>query len=296
MKSQKWLSAAVFFLFGMTALNGVAVWQLRDLIFAGYGDFATFYTAGTILQHGQGTHLYDLHLQWQVQQEFAPAVKIRQGALPYFHPPFEALAFLPLTYLSYPHACVVWLALKVCILLFIPFLLAPYVPGRPLLPAPVLGVLCLSFFPVAADLLQGQDSILLLLAFVLAFRALRRTRNFKAGVYLALGLIKFHLALPVALAFLLMKRTRMFLGFVSAAALLCFISAAVVGWRGVWEYPKYVLRLNQTLGAVLVKPEIMPNLRGVIESVFHRAPVGSVCHRHHSWHRLGGLDLPRRRL
>ena len=115
--------SGVLCLLGFAALNAWMIWQAHDPILQGYVDFASFYTAGRIVQSGQSPRLYDPALQWKVQQEFASTVKIRRGPLPYVRPPFEALVFLPLAYLTYPTACVVWMALKTVLLLAIPFLL-----------------------------------------------------------------------------------------------------------------------------------------------------------------------------
>ena len=54
-----------------------------------------------MIRDGEGAQLYDLRLQYQVQMRFAPNVDIRQVALPYNHPPFEALLFLPLACLKF---------------------------------------------------------------------------------------------------------------------------------------------------------------------------------------------------
>jgi hypothetical protein len=107
---------------------------------------------------------------------------------------------------------------------------------------------------------------------------MRRGNDFQAGLFLTLGLVRFHLVIPVALILLLIRKTlirntRFFLGFLSGASALLLVSAAVVGWRGVLDYPKYLLDLNQA-DVGLITPEIMPNLRGLVATAFGRAPWG----------------------
>ena len=76
-KLRSWLLATA--LLWMAVINGIMLWHTRVEIRRGYADFATFYTAGTIVRRGQGAELYSLAAQWKVQQEFASEVKIRQG-------------------------------------------------------------------------------------------------------------------------------------------------------------------------------------------------------------------------
>src|SRR5580658_7697280 len=89
---------------GMLCIHAVLFWKARDLVRQGYPDFTIFYTAGKMLRQGLGHSLYDGALQYQVQQSFASGVRIRKGPLPYNHPPFEALIFLPLASLDYAMA------------------------------------------------------------------------------------------------------------------------------------------------------------------------------------------------
>src|SRR5579862_2099349 len=118
----------VIFLIGMFLMHALVFWSLCTKIREGYPDFSIFYTAGTIVRQGFATRLYDTGLQFQIQKQFASQVFIRQGPLPYNHPPFEALVFAPLTRLSYPAAYVIWDGLNLLILASLPFLLRPYVP------------------------------------------------------------------------------------------------------------------------------------------------------------------------
>jgi alpha-1,2-mannosyltransferase len=257
--------AGVLCLLGFATLNAWMIWQVHDSILQGYVDFASFYTAGKIVQRGQSPRLYDPALQWKVQQEFASTVKIRSGPLPYIRPPFEALLFLPLAYLTYPTACVVWMALKTILLFAIPFLLPREDRNGEAISVHVLeGLLCLAFFPAAFDLLQGQDSILLLLIMVFALRLLLRGADLQCGVLLGLGLFKFHLILPLIAIFVLRKRSRIVTGFLAMASLLFVISLVLVHRAGILAYPRYLLGLNQMTELGMVKPQSMPNVRGLV--------------------------------
>jgi len=267
MEGFKLKTAFVLYLAGAVVLNGLILWQVHDSILHGYGDFAAFYTAGKLLQQGRASAMYDRRAQWQVQQEFASAVKIRRGPLPYLRPPFEALLFLPLAHLQYPIACTLWMALNVLIVLAIPFVLRSVI-GEPEAVSPALGgLLGLAFFPVVFELLQGQDVVLLLLALSFTFTSLRRGADFRSGIFLGLGLFKFHLILPIVLIFLLRRKNRVVLGFLTTAMVLFLVSALVAGWPTLIAYPRYLWDLNRASGIGVTTVTSMPNVRGLIAAL-----------------------------
>jgi len=104
---------ARFFIAGMLWLNLLFFLGMREGIKRGYPDFTIFYTAGTILRQGLGHQLYDRKVQYEVQESFTGHIAFRKGPLPYNHPPFEALIFVPLTLLPYPQAFAAWDLLNV---------------------------------------------------------------------------------------------------------------------------------------------------------------------------------------
>ena len=262
------------FLASMLPLHLVLAWNSVDLIRKGYPDFTIFYSAGKIVRSGLGKQLYDEKTQYRAQQEFAAGVSIRQGPLPYNHPPFEALLFLPFTLLPYSAAYLLWDLLNLVILLIMPLLLRSHVPV--LLQTPTIGFLfaSLAFFPLFIALLQGQDVIVLLLLFTLAFLALQRKADFAGGGWLGLGLFRFHFVLPLMIILLLQKRYKAILSFLGVAALLGAISMAVVGWKGTISYPSYVLHVEQTMAQrKTAVPTGMPNLRGLLNGLLPAFPL-----------------------
>ena len=266
-------AALLFTLLSFAVLHGIVFWRFHDFIFRGYGDFASFYTAAKIVQHGQNSRLYDRGLQWNLQQEFAPSVDIRTAPLPYIRPPFEALLFLPFAYLQYRNAFIVWTALKLAILFAVPFVLAGHTQTE-LLPSPVLqGLLCLGFFPVAFDLIQGQDSILLLALVSLFFTSLSRGLEFRSGLYLGLGLFKFHLILPLFAVVALRRKGKAVAGFVAAALILFSLSVVLVGWPALARYPQYLWGLKQAPWLAGMRAETMPNIRGLLTPILGRGPL-----------------------
>ena len=256
------------FLTGMFILHALVFWSLRGRIRQGYSDFSIFYTAGRIIRQGSADRLYDTDLQFQIQREFGSQVYIREGALPYNHPPFEALLFVPLARLSYPTAFIEWDLLNLAIRAALPFLLRPYVPLLQHHRTALWWLAMLAFFPVFTALLQGQDSIPLLLLFSLAYIAFRKNQEFAAGCWLGLGLFRFHLVLPLMLILLLHRKRKALLGFLVVAIALGLLSIGVVGWNAAFHYPAYVWNIEKSTGAVSSLTRAMPNLRGLVRVFF----------------------------
>lgn len=259
------------FLAAMIVLHAWMFFSLRREIATGYPDFTIFYTAGKCIVQGHGRQLYDLETQFVIQREFAAQVKHRENPLPFNHPPFEALLFAPLARLPYVAAYLVWAVFNLALILGFWKLLRPRLPSlHGLLPGlPLLAMF--AFFPLITALLQGQDSILLLFLYGLAFLALETRRAFVAGLCLGMAVFKFQLVLPFVLVLLIRRQWRAVAGFVVTACGLLLVSAAVVGWSGVMAYPGFVLRLSRSGAQAGIYPRDMPNLRGLVAGALHLA-------------------------
>lgn len=252
------------FLFAMLGTHLFFLWTVRSRIAKGDPDFTAFYTAGELLREGRGRQLYDAQAQLQLQRAFASDFEIRHGALPYIHPPFEALIFVPLAFLPYLPAFVVWNVVNLAMLVAIPLLLRGALDG--LLDVPVWEwiLALLAFFPVFANLLQGQDAILLLLVFVLSYRALRSGADFTAGCWLGAGIFRYHLAVPLVLILALWGRRKLAAGFATVSAAAVLLSVAMVGWRGALKYPAYMWQWASASSYGRTPPRLMPNLLGLL--------------------------------
>jgi hypothetical protein len=251
------------FLLAMTLGNAVSAVKVVPLLRRGYQNFTIFYAAAVMVRRGQSHNLYDLSAQYRTQQEFVPKVDIRQAALPYNHPPFEALLFLPFTTLPYLSAYLLWNVLSGAMVAFSLVLLRKQFVEIGRLPLAFRVLSCTAFVPLTSGIVQGQDSVLLLFLLVVAFTAMEKENDVAAGAALAAGLFKFNLVLP--LVFLLgAKRPRLLVGFAPVAALLVGTSLAMVGWHGATSYLRFLFRLeNSGAGGAIVAAD-MPNLRGMI--------------------------------
>jgi len=272
MQAAKLKSAVFLYLTGIVMIHAAVFWSVREQIRKGYSDFTIYYCAGTIVRKGMGHRLYDNVTQFKVQREFSPEVAIRLDALPYNHPPFEAVLFAPFSYLSYPSAFMLWALANLAMLIGLPFLLRPHLLQLQPYPWPLWALASLGFFPIFVALLQGQDAILLLFLYALAFVCLKKNREILAGGWLALGLFKPHLVLPFILFLLVQGRRKVLYGFLLIAAMLALASLATVGTEGMMLYPRYVLHLEDTLAQGAIVPSDMPNLRGMLDVLLPGVP------------------------
>jgi len=255
--------ALAAFLLGMICIHAVLFWVVRQHVVTGSSDFRIFYTAGLMVRRGEGRVLYNEELQEKFQREFAlPAVN-RGGPLPYNHPPFEALLYVPFTYLPYFSAYCLWFVVNLLVIGGSIYL----VRGRLrtltrdfrsfVIFAP------LAFFPIVYALLQGQDSILLLGSYFLVYSALLRKKDVQAGACLGLGLFKFHLVLPFACMLLLRRRWRVLAGFLVVAVVEGLVSLVMVGGRELLFYPRFAWQINRQQAPGVIVPANMGNLRGL---------------------------------
>jgi hypothetical protein len=228
-------------------------------------DFPDFYCAARMLAEGHGHQLYDATVQRQYQARYSGRV----GTL-YIHPPFEAVLYLAVSWLQLRRAYLLWSFLSLAFLGASVRRLA----NETLLPGDWhLGLAAsLSFVPALLCLVQGQDSLLLLLLVVLAFTALRRGRAFAAGCWLGLGLFKFQLVLPLALALVLTQgrtvRASLGKGFGLITLALGGLSAAICGWSVFIDYPDFLAHL-QAQPFAGISPQAMANFRGLTYLFFH---------------------------
>jgi hypothetical protein len=227
-------------------------------------DFANFYVAGRIVRQGQSKNLYNLALQQKIEREISPGGPFQ----PYYHPPFQALLFAPFTLLSYPHAFLLWAAMNLLVLGLIIYLLR--FTGSLLDTAGYWIWMAICLFFVLVALALGQDTLLLALVFLLAFLALKRRRDYAAGLVLGLGLFRFEILLPFVFIFLLRRRWKLFAGFCTVGAALLAVSAAIVGWSGLVRYVQTLVEVGGAgtgAWADRSSASMMPCLRGAFDTL-----------------------------
>jgi hypothetical protein len=213
-------------------------------------DFAQFYSAGAVVANGQAPQLYELAKDSELLRQFT-------------HPPFEAILYAPFARFPYDAAFRLWTLLNFMCLGALFFLLRAY--GRPFDLPSRLVLLAAIFHPILAAIVQGQDSLLVLLLFTCAFFALKQNYDFTAGCCLAATLAKPQLVIPFAVFFACWRRPRAVAGFLAFAAGLCGLSIFVFGPHVLFQFPRMLLHMNaQAANSDFhLLPQAMINLRGL---------------------------------
>jgi hypothetical protein len=224
-------------------------------------DFVNFYAAASIMRSGNGANLY----QPQTQQAALRSILGRDSTQYFLHPAFEATILAPLSRLTVEHAFVLWTAFNVAVLALLPLVLMPCVPlvAR----RPYLGLLGFCFLPALTAITLGQDSILLLFVLSLSYRLLSKQEDFAAGLILALMAVKFQYLIVLILLFVVARKYRTVGGVGVGCLCLALLSFLATGWRGLLDYPRFVLDFNAHLGYGGLKPSLMVNVRGFVAGI-----------------------------
>ena len=242
---------------------------------AGFADFRNLYTAGFMVRTGTAHQLYDFQLQHRMQS----LLTSQEGLMPFIHPAYAALLFLPLSFLSYRVAYCVFFAINLGLLWLSARLMRDSLPHLSELWTPLPLLLFFSFFPAAEALMQGQTSILLLTLFCAAFASLRSGNPLRAGVFLGLAILKLQIALPLFLLLALRRRLRLAAGFLAGATTALAASLATTGYSAFVAYWRMLFRMAASapaeLAAARMPPEMMPNLQGLGQMLAGGAAWGS---------------------
>lgn len=250
------LSASLLF-------HGAILWESQGHIAGGYGDFIIFYTGAQIVNDGKARELFKVETQNTYQAKFD--VPQLSWPLPFNHAPYELFLFLPLAYFSYPVAHAIWSSVNIVLLIFILKWLLPYVDSPHKF---FVGIALLAWFPTMEALRLGQDSILSTALLLAVFVALKRKRDGWAGFFLALGLYKPQLVLPMAGALLVARRWRSVVVFSATGIILVgVISLSMVGLEGAFDFVSILRSMgNHTF---IINPRNMPNVRGLSYVLLH---------------------------
>jgi hypothetical protein len=245
----KWSAALCLAVF-VAAAAWVALEAER---FAPIADFKVFYSAGRIVADGRGSELYSKELQ------AATIAEVASGHTKFFfNPPAFALLFVPLASLPLMSAYALWCGFSLGLLLAGLRMLTRL--ARLDLAASGLFIAAfLAFEPTYHNLRWGNISALLLLVAGLFFRDLLADRERRAGIWLALLMMKPELFLLPLLVLAAKRRWRVVGPCLAGGAVLLLISLAVVGPDG---FERYVaLNLEAARSYTPAQSEL--NLRGM---------------------------------
>lgn len=257
------------YLCALVVFQIVTCLHFRSTIRSGAIDYRVYYAAGYTLRTGEAAHLYDYATEQRIQSAVVTPAPI---ALPVYAPPFAALLFVPLSCAPYLWSLLLFALINLVFLALAVLAMRPWLPALTARWPPLPLLLFLSFLPVGLTLAMGQLSILILLIDCLTFALLENEQPFAAGLLFSLALIKFQIALPIALLFLLWRRWRFTLGFLTGAAMLSALSAWILGLHSLIPYLRSITHMSALAGTPLqgtvgVAPTRMANLYGLLFSL-----------------------------
>jgi Glycosyltransferase family 87 len=221
-----WRNGIVLLLFVVSITIGTMTWV--DLTLGGSlinTDFTQDYLAGYALRHD--ISIYGPSLK-------ALSMRLFNFEAENYHPPFNALLFVPLSYLPYRQAFVVWSLFSLVSfgVLVVYSLRACGIDRYPWVP---LSSMLLLWKPFTSSIWLGQLSVFLALLIVLGFGWLRREKENVAGLLFGFAtLIKFFPAL-LLLYVVVERRWRCAAAWVATVALGLLLCLIVVG-RDNWIY------------------------------------------------------------
>ena len=277
LNSRRWVALA----FGIVAIALlVDVVHRNDAISV---DFHTYIAAGQVGLEKGWSHLYDQGLVAVEQKELSPSL----SAQPFLSPPTVAYLTVPLTFLPYDVAYVVW---AVCLLaVFAASLAWAGVSKGWSRWIAVVGAL--SPWWVMQSVNVGQVVPLEAAGTVIAWRLMRERRDVLAGVALAAILFKPNNTILVPFALLFATRFRLFASWAGVAAAVLIVVVLTVGTGGMAEY------INQLRGPLPKGADDM-TLHGALAATTALATVmrvlivGAVLAAAYQLRRSPGLVIP----
>ena len=226
--------------------------------FALQSDLRVVYTPGYMLRTGQRKQIYDFAAVRRNQDQ---RISSDGGALPFLHPAYEVLLFVPISLIPYHAAYLLWVAVNLSVLGLIYLLLRQCVPDLLQIgPAWMLPALLLGFMPIAITIFEGQDSLLLLLILIASHRALE-SNEAAAGALLGLGIFRFQVLLPIACLFLVWRGAKFVTGWLAASAVMLAISSAITGTVAQIQYVQLLRQVGRVSDWFMIRR--MPNLRAL---------------------------------
>lgn len=232
----------------------------------GHSDFRQLYAAGYMLRTGHARELYD----YQTEKIFQDAlVSPEEIALPFNHLAYEALLYAPFSLFRYQLAYFAFLTFNLALLATSFLMLRSYMGklAQVLSWLPAATFLC--FLPITAALMQGQDSIVLMILLIAATVQLDRGQEITAGIFVGLALFKFQIVLPIAFLFLAWRRWRFCAGFMISATTVAGVSLLLVGFAQVRAYVQLLTSMSAVFSGgdqfmYAIYPNRMANLRGLV--------------------------------
>jgi hypothetical protein len=230
-------------------------------------DFIAFYAAGRIAQAEGPAHIYEPDRQQVIEQELVgfelvPGQVLLFNHLPYFVPILQLIVDENYV-LSFDRWDLILLVVLILNATLLAYLLSR--SGFVSREAWHSAASFVLFFPVFTSLMNGQDTLFLLLGGVLWMLCLYLEKDILAGVGLSLVTIRPQLALMLALPFLF-RRRQVWWGFVAGTLALGAMCVLILGVDGSCNMIRFLL-ISAGGEWYGLHPAEMPTLSGLLRRV-----------------------------
>jgi hypothetical protein len=232
--------------------------------FVSQRDFLSVYLGARTVADGNGFQLYNLDLQRKLTNAIILPYQ-RQNLLPYIYPAYVAVLLSPLGKLPLIKAFLVWTALNFLAALWLARRLVCCFGLPPRLRVPLL-VAFGAWVPLQLTLSHGQMGLLSAVALTESVLSLDAGKQWKAGLWLALGLVKPQL---IAFPLLALVLWRCWTALASFSAALLLLLAVSIGKLGFWvnDYVRFLIAFNRSGKELSLYPAAMQNWRGLISAL-----------------------------
>lgn len=264
MKTNSW---RVLFFAGISALLIIySVWwgrMIADPVERNGTDFIALYSAGRIAQTYGFTHIYDIELQQQIEQEVVGFELMDGQVLLYNHLPYLVPLLALVVDDDYVGSFKRWGLILLSVyfigtLFFVKSLFADKKADIQF----ALFASALTFAPLFVSLWQGQDTAFLYLGVVFWCVGLLKKQDWLIGVGLALATMRPHISIALAVP-LLFRHQRAWWRSVFLIGMLAIISVMLINLEGTIGFLN-LIRISSEGNWFGMKPEAMLNLLGFI--------------------------------
>lgn len=231
----------IFIIAGIASLFlsylGIWISLINDPVQRTGSDFIHFYSAGRIAQDKGISHVYDLALQQDYEEEQVGFPLAQGQVLPYNHLPFLIPILQIIVTANYVHSFYKWVLIMIVLYIISIIVLCQVlrrtgVDQRATLIPAIGGFL---FLPVFFSIMNGQDTAFLFLGASIWMYGLFSGKETIAGLGLSLTTIRPQIALILALPMLFSYR-KVFLGFILGSGILALFSFSILGIAGTRDF------------------------------------------------------------
>ena len=214
------------------------------------GDFIQFYAMGAVVAADPDAPLYQVERLHAVQTALVPESD-PELYLPVY-PPQAWLLFAPFTALPFGIAATIWTLILIAG--YAAVVRATWRASRDALPdGPFVALAAAAFPPFWNLVINGQNTIVPMIAFFLAWRALEHGRRLLAGLAFGILFVKPQFGLALAVVVLAGGEWAMLAGLTIAAAVQLGIVAATTGVASLGDYAQFMRQV--TAAEHLIEPD-----------------------------------------